>query len=173
MKCKQCGTELIEGASFCRRCGARADITPQNHVCPECGYEAKPWEKFCQRCGTKLHECGDSNETEFVRDEVEDSDYEERAGDKSRKSGWNKLDRPMQNEIIIGGFLLYLFALAYVAQNSFAIWISIVQFMLLTFLVFARQKNSKFNKPGVRPLIIGVMICFALLYLIRFAVYSA
>ena len=167
MKCKQCGAELVEDASFCRCCGAKVDISDQMRACPACGYEAKPWEKFCQRCGTKL----DSND--IFNDE--ESEIEENDQDScSEKVGfWNKLDRAMQNEIIIGSFLLYLFALAYVAKNTFAIWITIIQFVMLTLLVFLRQKNSKINKPGVRPLIILMMVCFGFLYLLRFVAHSA
>ena len=49
MICRQCGTELSEGARFCLQCGAMLFL-----ACPQCNAELPPEAKFCSACGHKM-----------------------------------------------------------------------------------------------------------------------
>lgn len=46
--CKNCGAVLVEGDSFCRKCGSRIA-----HACPSCGEELQKGDTFCGKCGSK------------------------------------------------------------------------------------------------------------------------
>ena len=46
--CKSCGAELVEGDSFCRKCGSKIA-----RACPSCGQELKKEDTFCGKCGIK------------------------------------------------------------------------------------------------------------------------
>lgn len=52
-KCKECGSELAEGAKFCGECGAKVTSVRQ---CPKCGYELSIGAKFCGECGYRLQQ---------------------------------------------------------------------------------------------------------------------
>lgn len=60
MLCKQCGSELREGASFCVKCGKKIEpetvsqaVAPQNeNVCTNCGTPLEAGARFCISCGT-------------------------------------------------------------------------------------------------------------------------
>lgn len=51
MKCRNCNTELRDGAHYCHNCGC-----PEEGVwkCGTCGTELKPGTKFCPGCGECL-----------------------------------------------------------------------------------------------------------------------
>ena len=49
MKCSGCQFDNREGAKFCKRCGAKLNLTCQN-----CGAELSPDSLFCDECGSKL-----------------------------------------------------------------------------------------------------------------------
>ncbi len=49
-KCEKCGTELVEGAKFCSKCGQAVEGTIQ---C-ECGELNNIDAKFCSKCGKEL-----------------------------------------------------------------------------------------------------------------------
>jgi predicted ATPase/class 3 adenylate cyclase len=46
MRCRSCGTELIEGKKFCQACG-----TPAPAACGRCGATLDPEYRFCPDCG--------------------------------------------------------------------------------------------------------------------------
>lgn len=57
--CKNCGTELVEGAKFCKNCGSeiiQEEMIDATHAktCPECGAEIEEGMKFCKNCGFKI-----------------------------------------------------------------------------------------------------------------------
>lgn len=88
MYCKNCGTELVEGAKFCRKCGAKVEseipaddpkkVSLKKNVseekmnsnrlknCPNCGAEIIEGMKFCQSCGTKLESGITSDELQKI-----------------------------------------------------------------------------------------------------------
>lgn len=47
--CGTCGSELVEGDSFCRKCGSKIA-----HACPSCGQELQKGDTFCGKCGSKV-----------------------------------------------------------------------------------------------------------------------
>ncbi|MBK6684352.1 MAG: zinc ribbon domain-containing protein [Deltaproteobacteria bacterium] len=49
--CQECSTELLEGARFCRSCGASVQPPPQ---CPKCSSPVPADARFCGGCGAKL-----------------------------------------------------------------------------------------------------------------------
>ena len=57
--CKNCGSELQEGAKFCMNCGEKVVL---GTVCPDCGATIPEGAKFCMNCGKKMvsvcPECG-------------------------------------------------------------------------------------------------------------------
>lgn len=50
-RCKGCGELLVEGDSFCRKCGAKV---PKAIECEKCGKTAEMDDKFCRGCGEEL-----------------------------------------------------------------------------------------------------------------------
>ena len=52
MKCKECGFENREGASFCIYCGARFDDT---YICPKCGETLSKGTLECPSCKHKIN----------------------------------------------------------------------------------------------------------------------
>lgn len=51
-KCKECGSELAEGAKFCGECGSKV-LKP--NTCPSCGAICASGMKFCTECGQNLN----------------------------------------------------------------------------------------------------------------------
>ena len=51
MFCKNCGTELMEGASFCTNCGTPI-AEKKETVCTQCGNPLSDENVFCPYCGT-------------------------------------------------------------------------------------------------------------------------
>lgn len=53
MKCKNCNTELQEGAVYCPECGAKvnSDVPSTPLKCRNCGADLTPGAKFCDQCG--------------------------------------------------------------------------------------------------------------------------
>jgi hypothetical protein len=49
MKCPKCHFENREGAKFCKKCGAKLELT-----CPFCGHIYEPDSIFCDECGHNL-----------------------------------------------------------------------------------------------------------------------
>lgn len=56
--CQSCGSEVDEGAKFCKNCGSEV-ITEEENVnvsetkfCANCGFEMPKSTKFCPECGT-------------------------------------------------------------------------------------------------------------------------
>lgn len=60
MTCPACGRALLEGATFCQACGARAAGAPSPEreaiVCPSCGAENPADTNFCGSCGFPVHD---------------------------------------------------------------------------------------------------------------------
>lgn len=50
-RCQGCGELLMEGDSFCRKCGAKV---PKAVECEKCNKEAEMDDKFCRGCGSEL-----------------------------------------------------------------------------------------------------------------------
>ena len=51
MKCQNCGSELEEGALFCKECGTKVKTVK---FCRECGSPLSMGVKFCSNCGAKI-----------------------------------------------------------------------------------------------------------------------
>ena len=49
MKCPECQFDNREGAKFCKKCGAKLNLT-----CPQCSNPFTPESIFCDECGCKL-----------------------------------------------------------------------------------------------------------------------
>lgn len=59
MKCKICGSQLNDGAKFCRECGFEIVFETESiedNTCPECGKSLEENASFCNNCGQKLSE---------------------------------------------------------------------------------------------------------------------
>ena len=66
-KCKECGSEIAEGAKFCGECGAKV---PVQNKCPTCGVSCPIGAKFCAECGHQLEVTSstvEKEESEFIR----------------------------------------------------------------------------------------------------------
>ncbi len=48
-KCASCGAALLDGDSFCRKCGSRVAA-----ACRSCGGELKDGDEYCGRCGSRV-----------------------------------------------------------------------------------------------------------------------
>lgn len=59
MNCKKCGSQVNEGAKFCRECGSEIVFETEaleGNTCPECGNLLEENAMFCNNCGHKLSE---------------------------------------------------------------------------------------------------------------------
>lgn len=57
MKCSNCGSEVREGAKFCRECGSEITMVTETlaeNKCPGCGNKLKIDAVFCNNCGCKV-----------------------------------------------------------------------------------------------------------------------
>lgn len=70
--CKNCGSELVEGARFCKNCGS--EIIPEEETadaktrfCSNCGFEMNNNVKFCPECGTPISGVPQTNNAQTVR----------------------------------------------------------------------------------------------------------
>ena len=55
--CQQCGAPLMQGATFCSRCGSPV-VKEQPKIekfCPQCGTKYTEGQPFCVNCGNKLN----------------------------------------------------------------------------------------------------------------------
>lgn len=73
MVCKNCGSELNDGAVFCFNCGTKCeepenmmvtDDVTESQFCRKCGAELKDGALFCNQCGMSVNE--DESVTEPV-----------------------------------------------------------------------------------------------------------
>lgn len=65
MKCIHCGSEVRNGAKFCRECGAEIvekTETLNTNMCPVCGSLIEYDAIFCNECGTRLAETTETTE---------------------------------------------------------------------------------------------------------------
>lgn len=68
--CQNCGTELEDGAKFCKNCGSQI-IEKQDEnkedtkfkICDNCGFKMDEDIKFCPKCGSKVTEKQDADST--------------------------------------------------------------------------------------------------------------
>lgn len=56
MRCPQCKTEIVIGASYCSKCGATLKLT-----CPICGTEVQIGAKYCTQCGAQISSRNNAN----------------------------------------------------------------------------------------------------------------
>ncbi len=49
--CASCGSELLAGDTFCRKCGVKVE---RPTACPKCGAPLKEDDGFCRKCGTPI-----------------------------------------------------------------------------------------------------------------------
>lgn len=81
--CKKCGNEILEGDSFCSKCGAPyEEVTddaepaqpsqikkrPRRDKCPACGEPISPSDKVCPLCGYDLSELARADREEKIAD---------------------------------------------------------------------------------------------------------
>lgn len=52
MRCKKCGTILLDSDTYCGKCGTKVKVD----VCPSCGEILRPGMSFCSNCGHKVIE---------------------------------------------------------------------------------------------------------------------
>ena len=56
--CQSCGSEVEDGAKFCKNCGSEVIVEEENtnvsetKFCANCGFEMPQNTKFCPQCGT-------------------------------------------------------------------------------------------------------------------------
>lgn len=56
VQCVNCGAFLQNGAMFCNRCGAKAEIPkPSPKFCTSCGNSLSPGAVFCPNCGSMIN----------------------------------------------------------------------------------------------------------------------
>jgi|SRR5437867_2581611 len=49
--CASCGSGLLAGDTFCRKCGVKVE---RPTACPKCGTALKADDEFCRKCGTSI-----------------------------------------------------------------------------------------------------------------------
>jgi len=50
MRCKKCGTILLDTDTYCGKCGAKVEID----ICPKCSETLRPGMRFCSSCGYEV-----------------------------------------------------------------------------------------------------------------------
>ena len=68
MVCKNCGAELLEGASFCTSCGTPI-VEKKETLCTQCGSPISEEHAFCPYCGTSTKQQSAPNTTPCTAEE--------------------------------------------------------------------------------------------------------
>ena len=71
MYCKNCGSELEEGALFCTKCGTHKDSTDKYLYCEKCGAQISEDAAFCTECGTAIPDKILENRKKLLQEERE------------------------------------------------------------------------------------------------------
>lgn len=165
MKCVQCGAELVDGASFCRVCGAKVENKTSMKFCPNCGEELVSGASFCRKCGYDILNGEYNGHVEERRKEV--SEKKHTAKDRIL-SAWNGLDWAMQTGMIFCGFIVYLFVLALLANNWAGVWISVGQLAVIGVLLLIHFGKVRPKKEAVKYVFVGMIVALSVLYLKTF-----
>lgn len=100
MNCPSCGTENIEDAVYCMRCGRRLDGTAE---CPNCKKRIPAEAEFCIYCGKNTEEfaVADGSLTAVVGSQTSDGSPAARAEKEStaaaEKQALNEKARPLRH----------------------------------------------------------------------------
>ncbi len=165
MKCVQCGAELVDGASFCRVCGAKAENRVAMKFCPNCGEELVSSASFCRKCGYDILNGEYNDHVEQQREEVP----EKKCTVKDKILGvWNGLDWAMQTGMIFCGIIVYLFVLALLANNWAAVWISVGQLAIIGVLLLIHFGKIRLKSDAVKYVFIAMVVMLSVLYLKTF-----
>lgn len=165
MKCVQCGAELVDGALFCRVCGAKVENEAQMKFCPNCGEELVSGASFCRKCGYDILN-GEYNDHPYVRREEVS---EKKCTVKDKILGvWNGFDWAMQTGMIFCGIIVYLFVLALLANNWAGVWISVGQFVVIGVLLLIHFGKIRIKQESIKYVFIGIVVALSALYLKTF-----
>lgn len=165
MKCVQCGSELVDGALFCRVCGAKVEKEAPMKFCPNCGEELVSGASFCRKCGYDILN-GEYNDHHDVRRE-EVSEKKRTVKDKIL-GAWNSFDWAMQAGMIFCGIIVYLFVLALLANNWAGVWISVGQLAVIGVLLLIHFGKVRLKKEAVKYVFVGIVVALSVLYLKTF-----
>lgn len=165
MKCVQCGAELVDGALFCRVCGAKVENKAPMKFCPNCGEELVSGASFCRKCGYDILN-GEYND--HANDRREDV-FEKKRTVKYKILGvWNGLDWAIQTGMIFCGIIGYLFILALLANNWAGVWISVGQLVVIGVLLLIHFGKIRMKQESAKYVFIGIIVALSALYLKTF-----
>lgn len=132
MKCRNCGSELSEYASFCPECGLSVGFVPSYHaavICSECGTGNKPDDKFCKKCGHGLND--ESTKKITVDEKAKNHIYCEKCGarlpldsDVCVSCGFNQNKSENEPSKKVGYLLIALLAVFAVVSIASVIWLA-------------------------------------------------
>lgn len=165
MKCVQCGSELVDGALFCRVCGTKVENKAPMKFCPNCGEELVSGASFCRKCGYDILNGEYNDHVEERREEV--SEKKHTVKDRIL-SAWNGLDLAMQTGMIFCGIIVYLFILALLANNWAGVWISVGQLVVIGVLLLIHFGKIRPKKEVVKYVFVGIVVALSVLYLKAF-----
>ncbi|XP_053390334.1 E3 ubiquitin-protein ligase RNF213-like [Mercenaria mercenaria] len=72
-----CGSELVPGQRFCKKCGTKVDqslFTSVSVVCPQCNAVLESDSSFCMECGHSLIQSVTDNRTSAIKTETDTAD---------------------------------------------------------------------------------------------------
>ena len=126
MDCRKCGSQIIDGALFCSKCGARQD---GKVACKNCGKEIPEDSVFCAFCGKRLdgkevcsscgtvicgdfcHVCGKANSTVKTQNTKESS---------SASQNWKKVLGMVRQSLLYGAICIMFICCFFVSLIQFS-----------------------------------------------------
>ena len=165
MKCVQCGSELVDGALFCRVCDTKVENKAPMKFCPNCGEELVSGASFCRKCGYDILNGEYNDHPDVQREEV--SEKKHTVKDKILCI-WNGFDWAMQAGMIFCGIIGYLFVLALLANNWVGVWISVGQLVVIGVLLLIHFGKIRMKQESIKYVLIGIVVALSVLYLKTF-----
>ncbi len=184
MKCKYCGTELVDEGKFCRECGNTVGDSCQKRFCRECGAELSDNVKFCSNCGGSVN-AEPQNISENDSIDVSKTDEMKKSGDlcsereiendvnrntatennsltdkiKMRaKQTWSEMDGFCKVLTIACAVFALMFVVAIVSHKFLPIVISIIQFVGVVVAFLIHREDIKISKTWVKYIVMGIAV---------------
>ena len=150
MKCRNCGADLKENASFCTECGTRISPTdPPVLFCTECGSKLGAEAKYCSKCGAPVHKSSEASNSSFNADSHVSPNLAAGAPASSVKKGlsiWHRLNLFCKVSLISFAVMALLLLISICISSVLSIVLSSLQLAIVIAAVLIHEGAIKAEK---------------------------